>query len=44
LLKKKQIDIIRADLVELAPEIDHSHTSTAFAAKVLKETLICMGT
>ena len=43
LLKRKQIDIIGADLVELAPEIDHSHVSTAFAAKALRETLICMG-
>lgn len=44
LLKRKQIDIIGADLVELAPEIDHSNASTAFAAKALRETLICMGT
>lgn len=44
LLKRKQIDIIGADLVELAPDIDHSHASTAFAAKALRETLICMGT
>ncbi len=43
LLKIKQIEIIGADIVELAPEIDHSKTSTAFAAKVLRETLICMG-
>jgi len=44
LLKSKQIDIIGADLVELAPEIDHSRASTAFAAKALRETLVCMGT
>jgi agmatinase len=44
LLKRKQIEIIGADIVELAPEIDHSDASTAFAAKALRETLICMGT
>jgi len=44
LLKRKQIEIIGADIVELAPEIDHSNASTAFAAKVLRETLVCMGT
>lgn len=43
LLKRKQIEIIGADMVELAPEIDHSHGSTAFAAKALRELLVCMG-
>lgn len=43
LLKRKQIEIIGADIVELAPEIDHSKTSTAFAAKALREMLVCMG-
>jgi len=44
LLKRKRIEIIGADIGELAPEIDHSNASTAFAAKALREMLVCMGT
>ncbi len=43
LLKKKKVHIIGADIVELAPDIDHSKASTAFAAKVVRETLLFMG-
>lgn len=43
MLKRKHVEIICADMVELAPELDHSKASTAFAAKALRELLICMG-
>lgn len=43
LLKQKKVDIIGADIVELAPELDQSRASTIFAGKLLRETLICMG-
>ncbi len=33
----------RRDIVELAPELDHSKSSTVFTGKVLRELLICMG-
>ncbi len=43
ILKEKKIEIIGADIVELAPELDHSKSSTVFTGKVLREMLICMG-
>ncbi len=43
ILKEKKIEIIGADIVELAPELDHSKSSTVFTGKVLREILICMG-
>jgi hypothetical protein len=43
ILKEKNIEIIGADIVELAPELDHSKSSTVFTGKVLREMLICMG-
>lgn len=42
-LKEKEIELIGADIVELAPELDHSKSSTIFTGKVLREMLICMG-
>ncbi len=42
LLDSKKCRIIGADVVELAPEIDRSGISVAFAAKLLRELLICM--
>jgi len=43
MLTAKKIHIIGADIVELAPDIDHTKSSTAFAAKVVRETLLAMG-
>lgn len=43
LLRRKKINLIGADIVELAPDIDHSKASTAFAAKVTRETLLALG-
>jgi arginase family enzyme len=42
LIKEKKIETIGADIVELAPELDHSK-SPVFTGKVLREMLICMG-
>lgn len=38
----KALDIVGADLVELAPHYDHSGTSTAVACKIVREMLLCM--
>jgi len=43
MLKTKKVHFIGADIVELSPDIDHSKVSTAFAAKVARETLLHMG-
>ena len=40
MLRKKNIQIIGADMVELAPEIDSSRNSTIFAGKVLRELIL----
>jgi len=37
------LNIIGADVVELAPDYDHSGVSTAVATKVIRELLMCMG-
>jgi len=42
ILQNKNVEIIGADIVELAPEIDPSKASTVFAARVLREILIAM--
>jgi agmatinase len=39
-LKKKNVALIGADIVELAPQIDSSGNSTVFAAKLLRDLLI----
>lgn len=38
----KDLNIIGADVVELAPDYDHSGVSTAVATKVIRELLMCM--
>lgn len=43
LLRRRNIHLIGADVVELTPDIDHSKASTAFAAKVVRELLLAMG-
>ncbi|MEA1910172.1 MAG: agmatinase [Spirochaetota bacterium] len=40
MLRKKNVQLIGADLVELAPEIDTSRNSTIFAGKVLRELIL----
>lgn len=40
--KLKDLDIIGADVVELAPDYDSSGVSTAVATKVIRELLMCM--
>jgi len=42
ILKKKNVKIIGADIVELAPQIDATGNSTVFAAKLLRDLLFCM--
>jgi agmatinase len=42
LFRKKQIHIIGADIVEFAPDLDHSKISTAMAAKITRELLLVM--
>ena len=42
ILRKKNINIIGADIVEFAPEIDHSKISSAFATKLVRELLLAM--
>jgi agmatinase len=42
-LVEKNINIIGADITELAPELDSSGRSTVFGAKVLRELLIAIG-
>ena len=37
-----ELNIIGADVVELAPDYDHSGVSTAVATKVIRELLMCM--
>jgi agmatinase len=39
-LKKKNIELIGADIVELAPQIDSTGNSTVFAAKLLRDLII----
>jgi len=39
----RSLNIIGADVVELAPDYDHSGVSTAVATKVIRELLMCMG-
>lgn len=43
LCKFKDIHIVAADVVELAPRLDHSGVSTAVACKVMREVLLLMG-
>ena len=38
----QNLNIIGADVVELAPHYDNSGVSTAVATKVIRELLICM--
>ena len=40
ILRRKNVSIIGADLVELAPELDSSRNSTVFVGKVLRELLL----
>lgn len=40
--KLKELNIIGADVVELAPDYDHSGVSTAVATKVIRELLMCL--
>ncbi len=42
-LMDKSVKIVGADIVELSPDIDPARSSTIFAAKLLRETLITMG-
>lgn len=39
----KELNIVAADVVELAPRLDHSGVSTAVACKVMREMLLLMG-
>lgn len=39
----KELNIVAADVVELAPRLDHSGVSTAVACKVMREVLLLMG-
>jgi agmatinase len=39
-LNKKNVELIGADIVELAPQIDSTGNSTVFAAKLLRDLLI----
>jgi len=39
----KELNIVAADVVELAPRLDHSGISTAVACKVMREVLLLMG-
>jgi len=41
--KMSRLNIVGADLVELAPHLDASGASTALACKVLRELLLCVG-
>ncbi len=41
-LIERKVNIIGADVVELAPEIDTTKVSTIFAAKILRELLLTM--
>lgn len=41
-LREKQVKMIGADIVELAPELDASRNSTVFIGKVLRELLLTM--
>ncbi|MCF7929365.1 MAG: arginase family protein [Spirochaetales bacterium] len=41
-LRKRQVQMVGADIVELAPELDASGNSTVFAGKVLRELLLTM--
>lgn len=43
LCKFKGLHIVAADVVELAPRLDHSGVSTAVACKVMREVLLLMG-
>lgn len=40
MLRRKKVQIIGADIVELAPELDPSRNSTVFVGKVLRELLL----
>lgn len=42
LLMMSSLNIIGADMVELAPHYDHSGVSTAVACKILRELLLCI--
>ena len=42
MLRKKNVRLIGADIVELAPELDTSRNSTVFTGKVLRELLLTM--
>ncbi|MGE5614578.1 MAG: agmatinase [Bacillota bacterium] len=43
LFKFREMNIVAADVVELAPELDSSGISTAAACKVMREVLLLMG-
>lgn len=43
LLKIREMNIVAADLVELAPELDNTGISTVAACKVMREVLLMMG-
>ncbi|HEX2944350.1 MAG TPA: agmatinase [Clostridia bacterium] len=43
LLCFRELDIVAADVVELAPRLDNSGISTAAACKVMREVLLLMG-
>ncbi|MGI6668602.1 MAG: agmatinase [Acetivibrionales bacterium] len=43
LLKFREMNIVAADVVELAPELDSTGISTAAACKVMREVLLMMG-
>ena len=42
MLRNKNVKLIGADIVELAPELDASRNSTVFVGKVLRELLLTM--
>ncbi len=41
-LEDKEVEIVSADVVELAPEIDSTGISTAFTAKLIREILLSL--
>ncbi|HEY1406794.1 MAG TPA: agmatinase [Spirochaetota bacterium] len=43
ILEKRNVKLVGADIVELAPQIDSTGNSTVFAAKLLRDLLIVMG-
>lgn len=41
-LSQRGVELVGADIVELAPEIDPTRNSTVFAAKLVRETLLAL--